>query len=85
MQYRKDRIGNELSILGYGCMRFTQKNGKIDIDKTEKEIMEGISRGINYFTPHAFSLKIAPPLRQEPCSVQLPSVSCTAQTLAGCT
>ena len=49
MQYRKDKNGNEISIIGYGCMRFTQKNGKIDIDKTEKEIMEGISRGINYF------------------------------------
>ncbi len=24
MQYRKDRKGNELSVLGYGCMRFTK-------------------------------------------------------------
>ena len=23
MQYRKDKNGNEISVLGYGCMRFT--------------------------------------------------------------
>ena len=25
MKYRKDKYGNELSQLGYGCMRFTKK------------------------------------------------------------
>ena len=40
MQYRKDRKGNELSILGYGCMRFTKKGAGIDIDKAEKELEE---------------------------------------------
>jgi predicted aldo/keto reductase-like oxidoreductase len=30
MQYRKDRYGNKISVLGYGCMRFPQKNGSID-------------------------------------------------------
>ena len=49
MQYRKDKYGNDLSILGYGCMRFTMKNGKPDLEKTEKEILEGIRNGINYF------------------------------------
>ena len=49
MQYRKDKNGNELSILGYGCMRFTNKNGKIDIDKAEKEIMEAYRSGVNYY------------------------------------
>ena len=38
MQYRNDRSGNPLSTLGYGCMRFTTKGGKIDLDKAEKEI-----------------------------------------------
>ena len=28
MQYRNDKYGNKISILGYGCMRFTNKNGK---------------------------------------------------------
>lgn len=49
MQYRKDKYGNELSILGYGCMRFSQTAGKIDLSKAEKEILYGISQGINYF------------------------------------
>ena len=49
MQYRSDRKGTKLSILGYGCLRFTKENGKIDIDKTEKEIMEAIRSGVNYF------------------------------------
>ena len=49
MQYRKDKYGNELSMLGYGCMRFTTKNGKIDIEKTEKEIMTAFNAGVNYY------------------------------------
>ena len=49
MQYRKDKYGKELSALGYGCMRFTTKAGRIDIDKAEKEIMAAIEAGVNYF------------------------------------
>lgn len=49
MQYRKDKHGEKLSILGYGCMRFSSKNGKIDIDKTETEIMEAYRSGVNYY------------------------------------
>jgi predicted aldo/keto reductase-like oxidoreductase len=49
MKYRKDKKGNELSILGYGCMRFTKKGGSTDIDKAEKEVMEAINNGVNYF------------------------------------
>lgn len=49
MQYRKDRYGNPISILGYGCMRFTQTAGKIDIAKTEKELLEAFHGGVNYF------------------------------------
>ena len=49
MQYRKDRYGNPISVLGYGCMRFTQATGKIDIAKTEKEILEAFHGGVNYF------------------------------------
>ena len=49
MQYRKDKYGNELSVLGYGCMRFTTSGGKIDIDKTEAEIMRAFELGINYY------------------------------------
>jgi predicted aldo/keto reductase-like oxidoreductase len=49
MQYRKDRYGKELSILGFGCMRFTKKGAGIDIDKAEKEIMEAFGAGVNYY------------------------------------
>lgn len=49
MQYRKDKHGNELSILGFGCMRFTRGLTGIDYDKAEKEIMHAIDAGINYF------------------------------------
>ena len=49
MQYRKDRYGNDLSVLGYGCMRFTKKGAGIDIDKAEEEIMTAYRAGVNYF------------------------------------
>ena len=49
MQYREDKHGNKLSILGYGCMRFTKKAGIIDLEKAEKEIMAAIQGGVNYF------------------------------------
>lgn len=49
MQYRKDRYGKELSMLGYGCMRFSKKGAGIDIDKTEKEIMAAYHAGVNYY------------------------------------
>ncbi len=49
MQYRKDRYGNPISVLGYGCMRFTPTAGKIDMAKTEKEILEAFHGGVNYF------------------------------------
>ena len=41
MQYRKDKNGNEISVLGYGCMRFTKEGGHADIDKAEKVIAIG--------------------------------------------
>ena len=49
MNYRHDKYGNPLSILGFGCMRFTTKMGRIDINKAEKEIMTAINGGVNYF------------------------------------
>ena len=49
MKYRKDKNGNELSILGFGCMRFARKGSKIDIDEAEREIMEAYRSGVNYF------------------------------------
>ena len=49
MQYRKDRYGNDLSILGYGCMRFTRKGAGLDVEKAEKELMTAYRAGVNYF------------------------------------
>ena len=56
MQYRKDRSGSELSVLGFGCMRFTRKGGGIDIDKAEREILEAYRAGVNYYdTAYVYS------------------------------
>ena len=49
MQYRKDKAGNQLSVLGFGCMRFPKKGMAIDMEETEREIMEAYHAGINYF------------------------------------
>ena len=49
MQYRKDKAGNGLSVLGFGCMRFTKKGNAIDLDKAESEIMAAYRAGVNYY------------------------------------
>ena len=49
MQYRKDKYGNDISILGFGCMRFTAKAGRFDLEKAEREIMAAVDGGVNYF------------------------------------
>ena len=48
MQYRKDKKGQDISLLGYGCMRFTRKGGSIDLDKAELALMTAIDGGVNY-------------------------------------
>lgn len=50
MQYRVDeRTGNKLSILGFGCMRFSRGVGGIDMKKAEQLILRAIEGGVNYF------------------------------------
>ena len=49
MKYRKDRYGRPLSVLGYGCMRFSKKGGGIDLEKAEREILRAMEAGVNYF------------------------------------
>lgn len=49
MQYRTTKDGTEISILGYGCMRFTANGSKIDIVKAERELMASINAGVNYY------------------------------------
>ena len=49
MNYRTDKYGNKLSILGFGCMRFPMKAGRIDMAETEREILTAVEGGVNYF------------------------------------
>ncbi|MCH5345449.1 MAG: aldo/keto reductase, partial [Acetatifactor sp.] len=49
MKYRLDRHGNQISQLGYGCMRFSRKGNAIDYEKAEKEVLLAIEKGVNYF------------------------------------
>jgi len=44
MQYREDKHGNKLSVLGLGCMRFPR-----DKAETERMILAAIEGGVNYF------------------------------------
>ena len=56
MQYRVDKYGNELSVLGFGCLRFPQKNGKIDMEATRGQIRMAVEEGVNYFdTAYVYS------------------------------
>ena len=49
MNYRLDKYGNKLSILGFGCMRFPSTMGKIDMAETEREILTAYEAGVNYY------------------------------------
>lgn len=49
MNYRQDKYGNDISVLGFGCMRFPRAMGKIDVVETEREILTAIQEGVNYF------------------------------------
>ncbi len=46
MNYRTD---DQLSILGFGCMRFPKKGNSFDMEEIEREITHAIDMGINYF------------------------------------
>ncbi len=49
MLYRKvPKTGDELSILGFGCMRLPQKDGRIDQDRAEHQVRSAIDCGVNY-------------------------------------
>ena len=49
MLYRKvKKTGEELSVLGFGCMRVPQKRGRIDEKRATRQIRSAIDRGVNY-------------------------------------
>ena len=50
MQYRENpRNHQKLSILGYGCLRFSKKGTAIDQKKAEEEMRLAVEKGVNYF------------------------------------
>ncbi|MBQ4347891.1 MAG: aldo/keto reductase [Firmicutes bacterium] len=49
MNYRKDKYGNDIPALGFGCLRFKRKNRKIDMLQAEEQIMAAFEAGVNYF------------------------------------
>ena len=50
MQYRTaPKIDDQLSLLGFGCMRFSKKGGRIDQEKAERELALALEAGVNYF------------------------------------
>jgi predicted aldo/keto reductase-like oxidoreductase len=50
MVYRKmGRTGVEVSALGYGCMRYPRKGGRIDAERTDAQLESALERGVNYF------------------------------------
>jgi uncharacterized protein len=49
MQYRTmPKTGDELSILGFGCMRLPLKDGRIDEPRAVAQIRYAIDQGVNY-------------------------------------
>ncbi len=48
MHYRPGAGGDMLSVLGYGCMRFSRKGAGIDLEKAKAELREAIEGGVNY-------------------------------------
>lgn len=55
-----NKLGFETSLLGLGCMRFPQKNGKIDLLETEK-LVDACMAGVAL---HLKSEKIAFEIRK---------------------
>ena len=49
MNYRNNNEKKDLSLLGFGCMRFPKKGNSIDMAAVEKQIMYAIDQGVNYF------------------------------------
>jgi hypothetical protein len=50
MQYRKvTKTGDDLSILGFGCMRLAQtKEGRIDEERAASQLRYAVEQGVNY-------------------------------------
>ncbi len=40
--------GDQISILGFGCMRLAQKDRRIDEERATRQLRDAIDRGVNY-------------------------------------
>ena len=49
MNYRELNNKDNLSALGFGCMRFPKKGNGFDYDEIERELRYAIDNGVNYF------------------------------------
>ena len=49
MRYRQLNNKDNLSALGFGCMRFPKKGNGFDVDEIEREIRYAIESGVNYY------------------------------------
>ncbi|MCR5302902.1 MAG: aldo/keto reductase [Lachnospiraceae bacterium] len=49
MKYKRLNNRDELSALGFGCMRFPKKGNGFDHDEIERELRYAIDNGVNYF------------------------------------
>ena len=49
MNYRKDKYGNDLSLLGFGTMRLPVNDGVIDQEQVQAMVDYAMEHGVNYF------------------------------------
>lgn len=50
MQYRViPKTGDQISAIGYGCMRLPTRAGRIDEAKTERQMLYAFEKGVNYY------------------------------------
>jgi predicted aldo/keto reductase-like oxidoreductase len=51
MKMRRIRVGEkekQVSLLGFGCMRFPEKDGEVDFELTQKMVDYAMENGVNY-------------------------------------